>query len=152
MRKRGRTLLALAGLILLAMPALAAEPPAAGDDAPAAEPAASRTYVVNGTTITWNPGRKQYQAPSAEQHALLAQALAALLAEKAAAGKLPLTKKAEVEVLPNGMRRLRATPDMINVALVRVGRDGELVAACTDDPEAARQALAAPLREDGEER
>lgn len=133
---------------------------AAGDEtapepaAPAeqATPPTSTSAAINGATITWNIQTKRFEAPTPEQAAGLAEAMQALLAKKAAAGKLPIAEKAELEELPNGLKRMRMTADMLNFSLVRVGASGELIESCVDGPERADAALATPVTTGTQER
>lgn len=123
--------------------AWAAEPPA---ESAAAAPVASDATATTGPIVTWHSAHGRFETPTPEAaRALVAEMQAALAASPTIAARLGNDAKPKVEVLPNGMARMRMPARQINFAVVRPTGASLEIAACTQGPVAASGVVTNPL-------
>ncbi len=138
-------ILGVAGVLAASPSPAAAEPSGATAGATTARSreAVTPPAATNGVVIIWNQASQRFETPTDRQAADLARELQDVL-EGATGRRAGLAEKAAVEVLPNDLARSRIPASFLSLSVLRpAGRDG-FAPVCSQGPEAALRALAAP--------
>jgi hypothetical protein len=110
------------------------------------EKAATDTVTAPSALIKWDLSAQKMNTVEAAQAAqLMEQFRQQIEARFIATGRLEPSGEHQVQTTPSGLKRMKATVDMMSFAVVRTAEDGGLVQARVDDPESARELLDTPV-------
>jgi len=102
---------------------------------------ATDTVETPSAIIKWDTSGQTMTNVEAKQAAVLLEQIRGQLEERfLASGRLTTTEDMKVETTETGLKKLKATVDMMNFAVVRVGEEGQLVHSCSDTPEVVQEA------------
>ena len=134
--------LGLLGLCTLVCLTLALNTAAAAE-----EKIVTDTVETPSALIKWDTSAQTMTNVEATQAALLMEQIRQQLEERfIATGRVSPAGEMKVETTASGLKKIKATVDMMSFAVVRVGDEGQLVQACAGDPEAARETIEAPAK------
>jgi len=139
---------AVVGFCALVSLSLGLNASAASEQKPVAD-----TVTAPSAMIKWDHSAQNMSTVEAAQAAqLLEQFRQKMEAGFVATGRLVPADELKGETMTSGLKKARATVDMLSFSVVRVGEDNELVQACTDGPAAAEELLATPVADAKEEK